>query len=175
VALRLSNPISSWALRCAATLICVNCRTAAFGTGRRRRATVIAGAAFISSDLAWDSGSKDDRARLPAIMAFTAVAMQAGAADNADEVAKGHRLALEICSACHIRRRIKRRDRLHKSAPSLETLANKPGATAPSVQKFLLTIHLSLANGKEMPNPELNEDQARDLAAYVMSLRRAKE
>jgi len=43
------------------------------------------------------------------------------------------------------------------------------------VQNFLLAIHLSIANGKDMPNPELTEDQARDLAAYVMSLRKAKE
>jgi cytochrome c1 len=43
------------------------------------------------------------------------------------------------------------------------------------VKNFLLSIHLSLANGKDMPNPQLTEDQANDLAAYVMSLRKEKE
>lgn len=114
--------------------------------------------------------------RLFAITAFAAFAMPAAAADNADQVANGHRLALEICSACHVAAPDQKAPPiLAEPPPSLETLANKPGFTAASVQKFLLTIHLSLANGKDMPNPELTEDQARDLAAYVMSLRKAKE
>jgi mono/diheme cytochrome c family protein len=114
-------------------------------------------------------------ARLFAITVLTGAAMHAAAADDADQVANGHQLALEICSACHIAAPDQRtRPILTEPPPSLETLANKPGATAESVQKFLLTIHLSLANGKDMPNPEVTEDQARDLAAYVMSLRKAK-
>jgi cytochrome c1 len=32
-----------------------------------------------------------------------------------------------------------------------------------------------LANGKDMPNPQLTEDEARDVAAYVMSLRKKKD
>jgi mono/diheme cytochrome c family protein len=116
------------------------------------------------------------RAQLFAMMILIGAAVDAAAADNAAQVANGHRLALEICSACHIAAPDqKARPILQKPAPSLETLANKPGATAASVQRFLLTIHLSLANGKDMPNPQLTEDQARDLAAYVMSLRKAKE
>lgn len=114
-------------------------------------------------------------ARLFAIAALTGAAIHAAAADNPDPIANGHRLALEICSACHIAAPDQKTPPiLKKPAPSLATLANRPGATAESVQRFLLTIHLSLANGKDMPNPELNEDQARDLAAYVMSLRKAK-
>ncbi len=109
------------------------------------------------------------------ITVLTAAAMHPAAANDADQVASGHQLALEICSACHIAARDQRMQPiLTEPPPSLETLANKPGATAESVQKFLLTIHLSLANGKDMPNPELTEDQARDLAAYVMSLRKAQ-
>jgi mono/diheme cytochrome c family protein len=115
------------------------------------------------------------RAQLFAMMILIGAAVDA-AADNAEQIANGHRLALEICSACHIAAPDqKARPILQKPAPSLKTLANKPGATAASVQRFLLTIHLSLANGKDMPNPELTEDQARDLAVYVMSLRKAKE
>ncbi len=116
------------------------------------------------------------RTRLFATMVLAGAATHAAAADDADEVANGHQLALEICSACHIAAPDQKTTPiLNPPAPSLEALANKPGATAASVQKFLLTIHLSLANGKDMPNPELTEDQARDLALYVMSLRKTKD
>jgi mono/diheme cytochrome c family protein len=115
-------------------------------------------------------------ARLFAITVLAGAAMHAAVADDAGQVARGHQLALEICSACHIAAPDQRtRPILTEPPPSLETLANKPGVTAESVQKFLLTIHLSLANGKDMPNPEVTEDQARDLAAYVMSLRKATQ
>jgi mono/diheme cytochrome c family protein len=114
-------------------------------------------------------------ARLFATMVLAGAASHAAAADDDAEVAKGHQLALEICSACHVAAPDQRTPPiLSEPPPSLETLANKPGATAASVQKFLLTIHLSMANGKDMPNPELTEDQARDLGLYVMSLRKTK-
>ncbi len=59
--------------------------------------------------------------------------------------------------------------------PVLSSIASRPGTSTTSVQNFLLTIHLSLANGKDMPNPQLTEDEARDVAAYVMSLRKKKD
>jgi mono/diheme cytochrome c family protein len=114
--------------------------------------------------------------RLFATMVLAGAACHAAAADDADKVANGHQLALVICSACHIAAPDQKTPPiLSPPAPSLETLANKPGVTAASVQKFLLTIHLSLANGKDMPNPQLIEDQARDLALYVMSLRKTED
>ena len=115
-------------------------------------------------------------ARLLATMVLAGAACHAAAAGDADQIANGHKLALMICSACHIAAPDQKTSPiLSPPAPSLETLANKPGATAASVQKFLLTIHLSMANGKDMPNPQLTEDQARDLGLYVMSLRKAKD
>jgi mono/diheme cytochrome c family protein len=114
--------------------------------------------------------------RVIAIAALSAVAIHAAAADDAGQVAHGHQLALEICSACHVAGPDQKTPPiLEKPAPSLASIANRTGTTAASIEKFLLTIHLSLANGKDMPNPELREDQARDLAAYVMSLRKVKE
>jgi len=104
------------------------------------------------------------------------MASHAAAADSVDQVAKGHGLALQICSACHLAASDQETPPiLRNPAPSLRLIANRPTASAASVQNFLLAIHLSIANGKDMPNPELTEDQARDLAAYVMSLRKAKE
>ena len=103
-------------------------------------------------------------------------APRAAVADSVDQVAKGHRLALQLCSACHLAASDQETPPiLRNPAPSLRLIANRPTASAASVQNFLLTIHLSVANGKDTPNPELTEGQARDLAAYVMSLQKAKE
>jgi mono/diheme cytochrome c family protein len=103
-------------------------------------------------------------------------ASHAALADDADKVANGHQLALLICSACHIAAPDQKTPPiLTRPPPSLESLANRPGVDAASVQKFLLTIHLSMANGKDMPNPQLTEDQAHDIALYVMSLRKTKD
>ena len=114
--------------------------------------------------------------RLFATMVFVGAACHVAAAGDADKIANGHHLALMICSACHVAGpNQKTPPILTQPAPSLEMLANKPGATAASVQKFLLTIHLSIANGKDMPNPQLTEDQARDLGLYIMSLRKTKD
>jgi mono/diheme cytochrome c family protein len=114
--------------------------------------------------------------RLFATMVLAGAVSHAAAADDADKIANGHKLALMICSACHIAAPDQKTPPiLTQPAPNLEALANKPGATAASVQKFLLTIHLSIANGKDMPNPELDEDQARDIALYLMSLRKNKD
>jgi mono/diheme cytochrome c family protein len=121
--------------------------------------------------------------RLPMLSSMLLIAIevlatgaQATGIDTNDQVAKGHKLALQICSACHVAALDQVKPPiLRNPAPSLQSIANRPTTSATSVQNFLLTIHLSVANGTDMPNPELTEDQARDLAAYVMSLRKAKE
>jgi mono/diheme cytochrome c family protein len=69
--------------------------------------------------------------RLFATMVLAGVASHAAAADDADKVANGHQLALEICSACHIAGPDQKTPPiLTQPPPSLEALANKPGATA---------------------------------------------
>ena len=113
---------------------------------------------------------------LATIKVFAVALPAAATASSVDPVAKGHRLALEICSACHLAAPDQSAAPiLSNPPPSLETIANRPGTSAASVQDFLLSIHLSLANGTDMPNPLLTEDQANDTARYVMSLRKAKE
>ena len=113
---------------------------------------------------------------LTAIKVLAVALPAAAAADSVDQVAKGHRLALEICSACHVAAPDQGAPPiLSNPPPSLQTIANRPETSAASVQNFLVSIHLSLANGKDMPNPLLTEEQANDIAFYVMSLRKAKE
>ena len=113
---------------------------------------------------------------LTAIKVLTVALAAAATAISVDQVANGHQLALEICSACHLPAPDQNTPPiLSNPPPTLQAIANRPGTSAASVHNFLLSIHLSLANGKDMPNPLLTEEQASDLAAYVMSLRTAKE
>lgn len=111
-----------------------------------------------------------------AIKALAIALPSMASSSSADQIARGHQLALEICSACHLAASDQKAPPiLSNPPPSLQTIADRPATSATSVRNFLLSIHLSLANGKDMPNPLLTEDQANDLAAHVMSLRKAKE
>jgi mono/diheme cytochrome c family protein len=80
---------------------------------------------------------------------------------------------LRICSACHVVATDEETTPvLRKPPPSLQAIANRPDTSLESLRSFLLTIHRTLANGKDMPNPDLTDEQARDIAAYMMTLRR---
>jgi len=63
---------------------------------------------------------------------------------------------------------------LRHPATSLQAIAGRPDVSAASFRNFLLTIHRSLANGTDMPNPQLTDGQASDIASYVASLQPAK-
>jgi mono/diheme cytochrome c family protein len=95
-------------------------------------------------------------------------------ADPLGDPAEGHRLALKICSACHV----VAADQdiapiVRNPAPSFQAIANRPGTSAASMQHFVQTIHRTLANGTNMPNPRLTDEQATDIASYIVSLRTA--
>ena len=96
-------------------------------------------------------------------------------ADPLGDPAEGHRLALRICSACHVAAADQEAvPLLKKPAPSFQQIANRPSTSAASLRNFLMTIHRTLANGTDMPNPELTDDQTRDVVSYMMSLRSEK-
>ena len=98
------------------------------------------------------------------------------ATDPVGDPVEGHRLALKICTACHVVAADQENaPTLRKPAPSFEAIAKKPGVTADWVRNFLLTIHRTFANGTEMPNPQLTDDQAADIAAYIAGLQPAKQ
>jgi cytochrome c len=86
---------------------------------------------------------------------------------------EGHRLAVKICDSCHLVAPDQQFPPiLRNPAPSFQAIADKPGATAASLRHFLLTTHATIATPADMPNPQLTEDQATALVAYILSLRR---
>jgi len=92
---------------------------------------------------------------------------------TADEVSKGHHLAAEVCSICHLAAP----DQAHlplmrPPAPPFESIAQRKDITADYLRKFLTTTHRDLATQKGMPNPNLADFQIKEVTAYILSLRK---
>jgi mono/diheme cytochrome c family protein len=87
-------------------------------------------------------------------------ALSTGAATAAD-VAHGEQLARRWCAACHI----VSADQTHgaDNAPAFATVAKIPGFDADKIAKFLMDPH------PKMPDMQLGRDEAKDLAAYIVS------
>lgn len=95
---------------------------------------------------------------------------QTGAA--APDVDAGKRVALKICSTCHV----VARDQpgpplLSHPAPSFAAIANRRSTNEDSLRLFITKTHATIQGPPAMPNPQLTDDQTRDVAAYLMSLR----
>jgi hypothetical protein len=57
-------------------------------------------------------------------------------------------------------------------APSFAEIANRPGVTAASLQRFIVSTHWDTdALPMTMPNPMLTPDEARAVSHYILSLR----
>jgi cytochrome c len=90
-----------------------------------------------------------------------------------DEVQEGHRLATLICAACHVAARDQPFEPiLRPPAPSFESIAQRGSTTADSVRTFLSTTHRDVAGPTGMPNPQLLDYQIKQIAAYLLSLRK---
>ncbi len=83
----------------------------------------------------------------------------------------GHDLALRLCTPCHIVSADQEFTPIFAGPPDFHSIANRPDTTAKSLRKFLATTHTTLSNPKNMPNPQLTDDQARDIARFIISLR----
>jgi mono/diheme cytochrome c family protein len=91
----------------------------------------------------------------------------------ADEVSKGHHLALMVCSICHVAAADQENTpMLHPPGPSFESIAQRKDVDAVSLENFLNTTHRNLASQKGMPNPQLMEFQVKEVVAYLLSLRK---
>jgi mono/diheme cytochrome c family protein len=94
-------------------------------------------------------------------------------AAGADDVQEGHRLAVLVCSSCHVVARDQPYSTvLSPPAPSFESIAQRGDMTAQAVVSFLSTTHRGVGNPKGMPNPELTDTYAKQVAAYLLSLRK---
>ena len=63
---------------------------------------------------------------------------------------------------------------LRQPTPSFQSIADRPASNAVALRQFLMTIRHTFANGTEMPNPQLTDDQAAHLASYIVSLRETR-
>ena len=100
----------------------------------------------------------------------TGAGAQAPSAKSDREV--GQNLASGVCAACHVvSPTMAAAPKLQPPAPSFMTIANRPGVTAKSLRKFLLTTHASLKTPPNMPSMLLSDDEASALAEYILSLK----
>ena len=103
--------------------------------------------------------------RAAVVSAIVAV-LGVGTARADPQVDKGHELAVQICSACHVAASDQgQAPMLKPPAPAFSVIANRTGTSATSIEAFLRVPH------GNMPNPMLAEYQVTALTAYITSLR----
>jgi mono/diheme cytochrome c family protein len=73
-------------------------------------------------------------------------------ASATDDVQQGHRLAIIICSNCHV--------------------AQRTTTNADSLGTFLANTHRDISHPEGMPNPQLLDFQIKQVSAYLLSLRK---
>ena len=115
------------------------------------------------------------------LAAFTALAVFAAwgapAAKGQTKPAEGNMqagraLALLVCASCHVVAPDQPFKPVYKgppNPPNFKEIANQPGVTAESLRHHLETLPAVARNS--MPNLLLSDDQLRDVAAYILSLR----
>lgn len=84
------------------------------------------------------------------------------AAQNSGNAESGHRHALNRCSGCHS----VEPNKVGVFEADFSEIANLPSTTALSLKVFLRTSH------KNMPNFILQPDEADDIVAYILSLKK---
>ena len=91
----------------------------------------------------------------------------------ADAVSRGHHLAVEVCSICHLAAPDQEHlPLLRPPAPPFEVIAQRKDVDADYLRKFLTTTHRDLKTEKGMPNPLLADFQVSEVTAYILSLRK---
>ena len=108
-----------------------------------------------------------------AFLGATAAAALSQPGNAAGEIGKGHYLAVRVCAICHLAAPDQeRKPMLNPPGPPFQSIAQRPGLTADALEKFIATTHRGLDRPKGMPNPDLAAYQIREVAAYIMSLRK---
>jgi len=97
----------------------------------------------------------------------------AQAEDLAAERAHGEHIARLICSSCHIVAQDQEFPAiLNWPTPSFFDIANRPGVSVESLQRFITQTHWDVDKlPMTMPNPQLTKEQTRAVAHYILSLR----
>lgn len=99
----------------------------------------------------------------------------AGAAEPAHEApARGEQLARNQCSACHVVASDQELPPLRQlPTPSFFDIANRPGTTQKSLERFIGTTHWDMKTvPMTMPDQMLTKDEKTAVARYILSLRK---
>ena len=117
--------------------------------------------AILILDQAGWHGAK--RLRPPGNISLLPLASGRVDAQEPGQPARGLALAQQVCAACHA---IDKRTEASPNpvAPRFEVIANVPGMTPMALTVALRTPH------KTMPNLVLDDDEIRNVAAYILSL-----
>lgn len=112
-------------------------------------------------------------AALLIFLSMGVLAVRAQPASQAEDVSQGHRVAVEICSICHVAAPDQAHEpMLRPPGPPFASIAQRPDISAQSLTKFITTTHRGLDNPAGMPNPDLADFQVREVVAYILSLRK---
>ncbi|HXY96215.1 MAG TPA: c-type cytochrome [Steroidobacteraceae bacterium] len=101
--------------------------------------------------------------------------IQAQVSADAAELARGEHIARLVCATCHVVARDQEYPPLlSKPAPSFLDLANRPGVSAESLERFVTTTHWDNPDKLAMTMPDLRAtpEQSRAVARYILSLRK---
>jgi cytochrome c1 len=93
---------------------------------------------------------------------------------NPVDVRQGHDLAVKVCAFCHVAAADQEiLPILNPPAPSFESIAQRKTFDVDAVRNFVATTHRDISSGdlKGMPNPQLLDNQVKQVVAYLLSLR----
>ena len=101
------------------------------------------------------------RVTIAAVILATASSSQAQQVGSAQQ---GLRLAHEACAQCHLVDKVPGRS-TDADAPTFETIAKTPGLSSAALAVALQTSH------RAMPNLVIKGDDAKNIIAYILSLK----
>lgn len=104
---------------------------------------------------------------------LTATAICAQTKAIYSNVAAGRALALQACTSCHVVAADQPYKPIYKGTPSpldFKDIANKPNNNAARLRDYLASLPV-IPKHSEMANPDLTDQEMRDVAAFIMTLR----
>jgi len=105
--------------------------------------------------------------------ACTATSMCAQSKSTDGGTAAGRALALQACTGCHVVAADQPYAPVYKGTPrplDFKDIANKPNTSAASLRRYLATLPV-IPKASQMANPDLTEEELRNVSAFIMTLR----
>jgi mono/diheme cytochrome c family protein len=112
-------------------------------------------------------------AQSTALFAAVVVATAASTACAAEDkiaAGMGHELAQRLCTYCHLIEPGQVNPPGHVGGPTFQSVADRPSMTANALRTHLRTTRSDSVIPLAMPNPDLTDDEAHKITAYIMSL-----